>query len=140
MPQQVISTNQNSKYLLVLKICNIIMTSAGYHPIDDLENFKNINKNLMISPEVKKQIDDLFNDIAELFPTFVEKYNSPKTNNNYISMLRSMCKEIGYSLKQKRQVIVHIIPNTKKKKPKKPIKRKEFGECIYSIKKKSINN
>lgn len=131
----------NSKHDLLLRICNIVMTSLGRQTITQLEEFNNISKNQLTRPEIKGEIDKLSNQINELFPMSIEKFRKSKTSKIYIlSILRSMCKEVGYNFKQKRSVTVNYIPNNQKKKTKKQIKTKEFGECIYYIKKcKSCN-
>ena len=107
------------KHDLLLKICNIVMISMGRQTITKLEEFNNINKNQLTRPEIKGEIDKLSNQINELFPMSIEKYKKSKTSKIYIlSILRSMCKEVGYNLKQKRFVTVNSIPNNQKSKTK----------------------
>jgi len=128
------ATDQNSKHDLLLKICNIVMTSSGRQSITKLEEFNNISKNQLMGSEIKGKIDKLSNQINELFPMSIEKYRDSKTSKIYIvSILRSMCKEVGYNLKQKRFVTVNSIHNDQKRGSKQT-KTKEFDECIYYIK------
>lgn len=88
------------KYKVLLKLINKILVSIGKEKIDDLTQFKCINRDVLISDNTE-QIYKLLE--KELFNAFDKKkcswYNRKNVNNYVLTFLRAAVCDIGLDFK-----------------------------------------
>lgn len=85
------------KYKLLLKFINSILINIGKSQVDDLTEFKDIDREDIIK-DVNKQTLNAME--KELFKTFDKKKCGyyRKTDSIVLNCLRGMCKEVGLDL------------------------------------------
>lgn len=88
------------KYKVLLKLINKILASIGKEKIDDLKQFKCINRDDLISDTVE-QIYNIME--KELFNAFDKRkcswYNRKNVNNYVLTFLRAAVYDIGLDFK-----------------------------------------
>lgn len=86
----------DSKYKTALKLINKILINIDKDQIDDLTNFIDIDRNLIISDKNKNELVKME---KELFKHFDKKkfgwYSRSSVKNYILSFLRHMCNDIG---------------------------------------------
>lgn len=82
------------KYKMALKLVNAILKNLNKDPIDDLTEFKDIDREDIIKDDNKKVLKDME---GELFNVFDKKKCGyyRKTDNLVLNTLRGICKEVG---------------------------------------------
>jgi len=100
--------NNHIKYIVVLKLLNVILTNIGKPNIDDITMFVDIDREDIIK-EVNKESIIAMED--ELFPLFNEKASGyhRKTNNLVLNLLRNIVKDIGYELTYTKKDVYKLI-------------------------------
>lgn len=87
----------DDKYKLALKFVNVILKNIGRDEVNDLTEFKNVDREDIIKDVNKVSLDAMAN---ELFDKFNKKKCGyyRKTDAIVLNCLRGMMKEIGYEL------------------------------------------
>jgi len=94
--------NITRKYRTTLCLTNIILKNAGIDIIDDLTNFKNIDRELIISEKNNTQFDEFLPKIFEVFGKRECQFNQKEHTKHYIlTVLKNMCKQITLDLTKK---------------------------------------
>ncbi len=99
-PKKVIDKTTD-KYKLLLKYVNGILKNINKDPIDNLTDFRDIDRLDIIKKENIELLD-------ELAPTLFKHFSKEKcgyyrkTKNISLNCLRGMCKEIGLELKKRK--------------------------------------
>lgn len=88
------------KYKVVLSFINKILENLKKDKIHDLRDFKNIDRDDIISDINKKTFDDMKDIIFEHFSKQrCGWYERSKIKNYILSIIRRMCKDIGLMFK-----------------------------------------
>lgn len=87
------------KYQQLLKLCNIIMKHAGKEPIDDLLEFKNIDRSMIVN----KEVNDNFRLISDEFYSHFDKsktaYYRKECSTWSFVVLKNGLKQLGLKIK-----------------------------------------
>ena len=95
--QKVKETPDSDKYKIALKLVNCILVNIGKNTINDLVDFKEIDREDIIKDINKESMYKMENEIFLLFDrTNVGYYR--KTKYVTLNWLRGILKEIGYKL------------------------------------------
>jgi hypothetical protein len=92
-----IEYNNNEKHKIALKLINKILVNIGKTEIEDLCEFKDIDRDDII----RKENTDILVAMEEEIFKFYSKYKcgyTRKTDNLVLNCLRGMMKEINYNL------------------------------------------
>ena len=96
----------NEKYKIALKFINKILESIKKDKIEDLEQFKNIDREDIISDICKQQLTDMEKELFKYFDRKKSSWYKKKFVKNYIiTFLKYMCKSIGYKFEHKKKTI-----------------------------------
>lgn len=87
------------KFSIALKFINAILNNLDRTPISNFLEFQNIDRLDLIKDEHKKVLDSM---APELFKFFSKTAYYQKTVGILLNVLRSICKELGYTLSSKR--------------------------------------
>jgi hypothetical protein len=92
--------DDQNKYNLVLELVNKILVNIGESPINELDQFKNIQREKLLNESNLTIIEEMEND---LFKYFDKKksgyYRKTETKvNHVINFLRGLCKQINYKI------------------------------------------
>src|SRR5580704_16336255 len=82
----------------LLKICNIILTGMQKNPINNLVDFRDINRDDISNPAVIVKLNDLEGEICKNFSNIIYNSNKLKGKTFIITLMRTLCKEAGYNL------------------------------------------
>jgi len=92
------------KKQIALKFVNRILRNLGRHEINELSEFKNINKLEITKNDNITIVSDLENEIYKTFGKHeCGYYRRSLTCKHLITMLRGMCKNLGYKFLGKRR-------------------------------------
>ena len=85
------------QYKMALKLVNAILKNLNKDQIDDLTDFKDIDREDIIKDDNKKLLKEME---GELFPLFnkVKCGYYRKSDNSVLNCLRGMCREIGLKM------------------------------------------
>jgi hypothetical protein len=89
--------NTNEKYIIGLKLINIILKNADKKEITDLLEFKNINRQEIVTDKNLEQLNSMENELYKHFDKVKCGYYR-KTDNYVINFLRGMIKQLGYKM------------------------------------------
>ena len=92
------------KYKIALIFVNKILIGLGKNNIDDLTEFKDINRELIITPNITKIFTDFQPELFNYFDKVKCGWYKRNTTKNYIlTFLRCMCDdlELNFEYKQK---------------------------------------
>lgn len=94
-----IKINKNTKkYKLGLQIVNKFLENIGKEPIDDLLEFKDVERKKLLTKENYQYILDHSKEIFEVFDKKKFNYYYRNNHKNYmyvITFLKALCKELG---------------------------------------------
>ena len=95
-------SKDSDKYKVLLKLINKILSNIGKDEIDDLTDFKDIDREDIIKDVNKTSLEDME---KELFAHFDKKKCGyyRKTDSIVLNCLRGMIKEINYSMTKKQK-------------------------------------
>lgn len=107
------ASNNDPRYVLLLKIVNSILTNIGKSNITNLLQFRDIDR----ADIVKKENNDLVMSMEkELFQYFNKfscgYYRKDKTDNFVLTFLRGACEDIGFKFEYNKKYIRETISNT----------------------------
>lgn len=91
------------KYKLLLEYVNNILKNMGKEAIDDLTEFKEIDRLDIIKEKNKEMLDEM---APTLFKHFRKQNYYRKTKSIVLNCMRGMCKEVGVQLINRKQNIV----------------------------------
>lgn len=84
------------KYKMVLKFVNKILENLGKNQVDDLLDFKNIDKEDIIKDINKQTLVSMEKEIYQVFDKRkLGNHNRNKVDHYILSVLRAMAKDIG---------------------------------------------
>lgn len=96
----------SDKYKMALKFVNRILKNLGKEEIDKLTDFKNIDRLDIIKEENAKLVEEMTDDIFTCFDKVTCRYYRRGKIQHYIlTLLRFMCKGIGYDFTFKKKEI-----------------------------------
>lgn len=96
----------SDKYKIALKFVNKILKNLKMNQIDDLTQFKNIDREYIISDINKKTLTDMEKEIYKYFDKRTCGWYNRKYIENYIlTFMRKICSELGYEFKWKQKNI-----------------------------------
>ncbi len=81
------------KYKILIKFVNKILVNIGKDRIDDLTDFKNIDRLDIIKPENKVILDEMESDLYRYFAKKSNFYR--KTPSIVLIIIRGLCKQVG---------------------------------------------
>jgi hypothetical protein len=87
----------DEKYIIALKLINIILKNADKKEITDLLEFKNINRQEIVTDKNLEQLNNMENELYKHFDKVKCGYYR-KTDNYVINFLRGMIKQLGYKI------------------------------------------
>ena len=98
--------NNDPRYIVLLKFINIILTNLGKTNINDLLQFKDVDREDIIKQINKDSLVSMYNELFEYFSKLTCKYYRRDKIDNYIlTFLRSTCSEIGFNFINKKKSI-----------------------------------
>lgn len=87
------------KYNIALKVVNKMLDNMGKEQIDDLLDFKMVNRRDIIKPENKLVIENMEKEIFEVFDKKNCKYYKRNEIQTYpITFLRCLLTDVGFKL------------------------------------------
>lgn len=91
---------ESEQYKITLEFLNTILTTMEKEQINDITEFKDINRNNLIKDECKKIVDDYLERIIKQFGKTKIAYRNRNTVDHYIiSLIKYMAINCGYSFK-----------------------------------------
>ena len=108
--KHIIIDKNTKKYKIFLKFINKILVNIGKDEIDDLVQFKNINRVDIIKPENKVILEEM---APKLF-TYFDKRKSGyyrKSPNIVHNVIRCMCRDLKISFIKKKKAVYERINN-----------------------------
>lgn len=93
--QQAVNEYAERKISLMLRLVNQILINIGKPTINNLLEFRMIDRIDILKEENKQALDSMADDI---FKFYKRKSYNRKTAALVLNVLRSMCKEIGFTL------------------------------------------
>ena len=92
-----IGVDMNSdKYKITLKFVNKLLENIGYKKINDLTEFKNINRDDIIKNKNKKSLDAMEKEFLKYFDkSDIGWYRKASVDYYILTFLRSVCRCIG---------------------------------------------
>jgi hypothetical protein len=95
--------SDNKRIKLVLKFFNRVLDELDMDEIDDLRDFKNIDRKLLIKPEIREIIEDMHSDIKDnICDAKVVYYKRNNVKEFNLVYMRALCKGIGMRFTAKR--------------------------------------
>lgn len=94
----------SDKYQIVLKLINVFLVNMKKDKINDLLEFKDIDRKLLMSDKNKNAFTKMENKIYEQFDKTKCGWYRRKTTKNYmLTVIRYICADIGlhFTFKQK---------------------------------------
>ena len=95
-------TKDSDKYKVALKLVNKILINLGKDEIDDLTNFKDIDREDIIKDVNKQALDGLAKEIFKHYDKKKCGYYR-KTDALVLNVLRGMMKDTGFKLSKKQE-------------------------------------
>ena len=92
------------KYKMLLELVNKILVSVGKEEINDLRQFKNIDRKHIITDDVRKQIDVMSKDIFKVYDKRIcNWYGRYHVQYYTLTLLRHMTTIVGLKLVRRKR-------------------------------------
>ena len=98
-------TKDSDKYKVALKLVNKILINLGKDEIDDLTNFKDIDREDIIKDVNKQALDGLAKEIFKHYDKKKCGYYR-KTDALVLNVLRGMMKDAGFEMTKKQKGVM----------------------------------
>lgn len=89
----------SEKYKLVLKYVNMILEKNNVTCINDLTEFKEVNRKILTNESNKKVFEYLEDDIIELFGKTSIKYYAKEKDNYIFNLTKYLCNSLNLKFK-----------------------------------------
>lgn len=114
----------SDKYQVALKLINAILKNMNKDSIDDLIEFKDIDREDIIQKENEEILNKMEDEIFKYFDKYAMNwYRRGKTKNYILTFLRKLCKDLKLKLSYSSKDVIEIINN----------KKFRHTNCLYSI-------
>lgn len=86
----------DEKYKTALQLINEILVNLNKSKVDDLTEFKDIDRDLLVSPENKKTFSDMSDILFDKFDRVkCGWYRRTQVKDYILTFLRCMCTDLG---------------------------------------------
>src|SRR5579885_1406108 len=101
---KIVINKSSEKYKIALKLVNGILVNIGKSPIDDLTNFKNIDRNDIIKDVNRKLLESMETEIYKYYNKTKCGFYRKKGNKRYIiRVIEVMCEDLGQVMTYKKK-------------------------------------
>lgn len=91
-----------NKYNVLLKLLNRILVNIGRQEINDIIEFKNVDRKDLLKEENNKIIEEMEEEIHKYYCKYNLKYGHKSQIKHYIlTLIKAMCEDIYFQFKSK---------------------------------------
>jgi hypothetical protein len=86
--------SDNKRIKLVLKFFNRVLDELDIDEIEDLKDFKNIDRTKLITSEIREIIEDMHSELKVILEAKMAYYKRNKVSEFNLVYMRALCKSI----------------------------------------------
>jgi len=87
----------NQKIDIILKLINDVLTNVGLNKIDKIDDFIDIDRDYICDPVNNKVTNKYEEELLKFYTkSFLVLFNKDKMKNYHISVIKKVCKDVGY--------------------------------------------
>ena len=92
-----VDTITNKKIAIVFNLINDVLTNGGLQKIEKLDDFIDIDRDDICGP-INSNVTDKYEEELKKYytKTFLALFNKTKMKNYHLSVIKKICKDIGY--------------------------------------------